>query len=162
MAANKAAVTGLRQGASYGPAAPHPSPKRRAVAVAPTFKEVPLPAWLRAVLLVQRFSVITTFALVLFVFVMYGWTVYTQTQWNSRYRQLDELERKARQLTAANETIDNDLAESIQRHPGALVRESPSQAIFIEAAPLQPAPQPVMPASEASSPPASPPPLLGY
>jgi hypothetical protein len=87
---------------------------------------------------VQKLSIATTVLLTVSVFVIYGWTVYAQDQWNQQYKKLEQLKRQERQLTNAAGSFDNELLRSIQKEPGDLVRERPENSIFLQAAPLRP------------------------
>jgi len=104
----------------------------------PRTNSFPLPLWLRMLMRVQKLSIATTVLLTVSVFVIYGWTVYAQDQWNQQYKKLEQLKRQERQLTNAAGSFDNELLRSIQKEPGDLVRERPENSIFLQAAPLRP------------------------
>lgn len=104
----------------------------------PRTNSFPLPIWVRVLLSTQKVSIAMTVLLTVSVFVIYGWTVYAQEQWNQQYKKLEQLKRQERQLTTAESSFDNDMLRSIQKKPGELVRESPEKSIFLQAAPLRP------------------------
>ena len=104
----------------------------------PRTNSFPLPIWVRVLLSTQKVSIAMTVLLTVSVFVIYGWTVYAQEQWNQQYKKLEQLKRQERQLTTAESSFDNDMLRSIQKKPGELVRESPEKSIFLQAAPLGP------------------------
>ncbi len=101
---------------------------------------------------VQNLSIATTILLTAAVFGIYGWTVYAQDQWNQQYKKLEHLKRQERQLTTAEEALDNNLIRSVQQQPGDLIRERPEQSIFLPAAPLRPKRELPAPATEAMRP----------
>ena len=104
----------------------------------PKTNSFPLPLWLRVLMTTQKLSIAATVLLTISVFVIYGWTVYAQEQWNQQYKKLELLKRQERQLTNAAGSFDNEMLQSIQKKPGDLVRESPEKSIFLQAAPLRP------------------------
>ncbi len=108
------------------------------VSTLPRTRQVPFPLWLRALMAAQNLSIATTILLTAAVFGIYGWTVYAQDQWNQQYKKLEHLKRQERQLTTAEEALDNNLIRSVQSQPGDLIRERPEQSIFLPAAPLRP------------------------
>ena len=104
----------------------------------PRTNSFPLPLWLRILMTTQKLSIAATVLLTVSVFVIYGWTVYAQEQWNQQYKKLEQLKRQERQLTNAAGSFDNEMLQSIQKKPGDLVRESPEKSLFLQAAPLRP------------------------
>ncbi|PZV16501.1 MAG: hypothetical protein DCF20_08300 [Pseudanabaena sp.] len=86
----------------------------------------------------QKLSIAATVLFTISVFVIYGWTVYSQEQWNQQYKKLEQLKRQERQLTNAAGSFDNEMLQTIQKKPGDLVRESSEKSIFLQAAPLRP------------------------
>ena len=104
----------------------------------PRTNSFPLPLWLRVLISTQKLSILLTVSLTLSVFIIYGWTVYAQEQWNQQYKKLEQLKRQERQLTTAEGSFDNDILQSVQKNPKDLVRERPEQSIFLQAAPLRP------------------------
>ncbi|MBD2178429.1 hypothetical protein H6F42_16035 [Pseudanabaena sp. FACHB-1998] len=112
--------------------------KNKNVKRLPRTDSFPLPAWLKLLMSAQKMSIAMTVLLTISVFVIYGWTVYAQEQWNQQYKKLEQLKRQERQLTTAEGSFDNDMLRSVQKKPGELVRERPEQSIFLQAAPLRP------------------------
>ncbi|MEI6430300.1 MAG: hypothetical protein WCO45_18245 [Pseudanabaena sp. ELA607] len=108
------------------------------VSALPRHRQIPFPLWLKALMAAQNLSIAATILLTASVFGIYGWTVYAQDQWNQQYKKLEHLKRQERQLTTAEEALDNNLIRSVQQQPGDLVRERPEQSIFLPAAPLRP------------------------
>ena len=104
----------------------------------PKTNSFPLPLWLRVLMTTQKLSIAATVLLTISVFVIYGWTVYAQEQWNQQFKKLEQLNRQERQLTNAAGSFDNEMLQSVQKKPGDLVRESPEKSIFLQAAPLRP------------------------
>jgi len=104
----------------------------------PRTNSFPLPLWLRLLITTQKLSIAATVSLTVSVFIIYGWTVYAQEQWNQQYKKLELLQRQERQLTNAAGSFDHEMLQSIQKKPGDLVRESPEKSIFLQAAPLRP------------------------
>lgn len=104
----------------------------------PRTNSFPLPLWLRVLMTTQKLAIGTTVLLTISVFVIYGWTVYAQEQWNQQYKKLEQLKRQERQLTNAAGSFDNEMLQSVQKKPRDLVRESPEKSIFLQAAPLRP------------------------
>ena len=104
----------------------------------PRTNSFPLPLWLRLLITTQKLSIAATVSLTVSVFIIYGWTVYAQEQWNQQYKKLELLQRQERQLTNAAGSFNNEMLQSIQKKPGDLVRESPEKSIFLQAVPLRP------------------------
>ena len=104
----------------------------------PRTNSFPLPLWLRLLITTQKLSIAATVSLTVSMFIIYGWTVYAQEQWNQQYKKLELLQRQERQLTNAAGSFNNEMLQSIQKKPGDLVRESPEKSIFLQAAPLRP------------------------
>lgn len=104
----------------------------------PQTNSFPLPVWLRFLVTTQKLSIAATVLLTVSVFAIYGWTVYAQDQWNQQYKKLEQLKRQERQLSNATGSFDNEMMRSIQKNPGDLVRESSTNALFLQAAPLRP------------------------
>ncbi|GAC1472340.1 MAG: hypothetical protein NVS2B14_18100 [Chamaesiphon sp.] len=93
------------------------------------------PVWLRELLVAQRGSDQLTFCLAAVMLTIYGWTVYTQQLWSKQYRQLDNLQRQERQLTATNEILKNQLAQEAENPQTGLVPPTPSNTLFLKRAP---------------------------
>lgn len=100
--------------------------------------ERPKPVWLSSLLLLQRGSDLIAFILVATTLTIYSWTVYTQQQWSQEYSKLQELQRKERQLTAANAVMKNQLAQQAERPGTGLVNPTPANPLVLPASPQRP------------------------
>ncbi len=124
-----------------------PIPPQRKVKPKPT-KQAKL---LQRLQVIQHISVATALSLTGMVFVFYGWTVYTQKQWNQQYNRLENYKQIEGRLINAAEALDHDrLKQEWER--GNLIRATPDRVIFVEGMPPrspvvpEPLPQPVSPA----------------
>jgi hypothetical protein len=126
-------------------------------------KELPrpqsAPPWLKLFLRVQQASSVMTLLLIVALLTVYGWTVYTQQRWGQAYHRLETLQKRERQLTAANEVLKNQIAKQAEAPEVGLVLPAPDNTIFLAPAPQRP---PVEP--EVNLPPPQPIPArpLGY
>lgn len=127
------------------------------VKVLPTAK--PLPFWVTSLIFVQRGTAVLSLLLVLSGLAVYGWTVYTQQRWGHAYGRLERLQKRERQLLAANEVLKNQIAKQAEAPGAGLVLPNPDDTIFLSPAPLRPTVKP-----EVDSPPPEPIPArpLGY
>ncbi|HEY9708499.1 MAG TPA: hypothetical protein V6D48_09880, partial [Oculatellaceae cyanobacterium] len=66
-------------------------------------------------------STLVKFLLVTTTLTIYSWTVYTQQQWTRDYRKLGNLQRQERQLTTANEVMNNQIAQQAEKPATGLV-----------------------------------------
>jgi hypothetical protein len=89
-------------------------------------------------MLAQRGSSAVTFLLIAVTLVIYGWTVYSQQLWGQTYRQLESLQRKERQTTAANEVLKDQMARQAESPKAGLVAPDASRSIFLQPAPNRP------------------------
>lgn len=105
-----------------------------------TLSQQPAPTWLRTIAFLQRSSDLVTFLLVIVTLTVYSWTVYTQQHWAKEYRKLETLQRNERNLTTANETIKDQLAQQAEKPATGFVIPDQSNTIV-----LQPAPQRSLP-----------------
>ncbi len=121
-------------------------------------KSNPLPAWLKSLLIIQKGSIGLTILLSITVFGVYSWTVYAKKTWNEQYRKLEHLQRSERQFTATEEALGHDLVTNAQKTPSHLIREKPSQAVFLET----PTARPKLPEPAADPAKDRPPNPLGY
>ncbi len=135
---------GRSRGRSGQPAALHPQANS---AVYSLPRPRPLPFWLQMLLRVQRYSGVVTLLLILAVLTVYGWTVYSQQFWGREYSKLESLRRDERQLRATGAMLKNQIAEQAAQPGVNLVRQTPSNTIFLKPAPQRPAAVP--PASPA-------------
>lgn len=95
----------------------------------------PEPSWLSLLLFLQRSSDIITFLLIAATLTIYSWTVYTQQQWTKEYRKLQSLQRQERQMTTANATLKDQLAQQAENLATGLVTPTPANTIFLPPAP---------------------------
>ncbi|WP_013325210.1 hypothetical protein [Gloeothece verrucosa] len=86
---------------------------------------------LRFMLQLQKVSSVITFCLIAATLGIYAWTVYVPRLWSKEYRNLETLQRHERHLTAANETIKNQLAQQAEEPKAGLINPKPEQAIFL-------------------------------
>lgn len=94
------------------------------------------PGWLRSLQGLEQASTVLSCLLVVGALVTYGWTVYSQQQWSQEYRQLEALRRSERQLTAANESLKNKLAQEAENPGTNLVAPQPEHLVFLSPAPV--------------------------
>lgn len=137
-----------------------PEPSRQgntSVKVLPTAK--PLPFWVKSLLFVQRGSAVVSLLLVLGGLAVYGWTVYTQQRWGHAYGRLEQLQKRERQLLAANEVLKNQIAKQSEAPGAGLVLPNPDDTIFLSPAPLRPTVKPEVDSPSPEPIPARP---LGY
>lgn len=119
------------------------------------------PWWLRFLMNMQRSSDVITFILIAATLITYAWTVYTQQLWSREYQKLETLQRHERQMTAASESLKNQLAQQAERPGTGLVSPNPANTIFLPPAPQRQSPAPSTPAA-APKPQLSPEMPLGY
>ncbi len=127
------------------------------VKVLPTAK--PLPFWVKSLIVVQRGTAVLSLVLVLSGLAVYGWTVYTQQRWGHAYGRLERLQKRERQLLAANEVLKNQIAKQAEAPGAGLVLPNPDDTIFLSPAPLRPTVKPEVDSPSPEPIPARP---LGY
>jgi hypothetical protein len=91
-----------------------------------------LPGWLKLLLTAQRISIVATVLMTTAVFGTYSYTVYAQKLWNEEFHKLEELKRDERQLTAAEAMVNDNIVSNVENSPGQLMREKPTQTLFIK------------------------------
>jgi hypothetical protein len=91
--------------------------------------------WQRSLLVAQRSSLLLSLCLISLMLGVYAWTVYLQQIWSKEYRQLENLQRQERQMTAANEALKSQLAKTAENPQSGLVSPSLANNIFVPAAP---------------------------
>lgn len=91
--------------------------------------------WQRTLLWAQRGSLVASASLIALMLGVYAWTVYIQQMWSKEYRQLENLQRQERQMTAANESLKNQLAKTAENPSSGLVPPSLTNNIFLPSAP---------------------------
>lgn len=90
-----------------------------------------MPGWLRSLVFLQRSSDLISVLLVGATLSIYSWTVWTQQQWTQEYRQLETLQRQERDLTSANETLKEQLAQQAESPASGLVNPTTANTIFL-------------------------------
>ncbi|BAZ84414.1 hypothetical protein [Dolichospermum compactum] len=90
-----------------------------------------MPEWLLRIYIVNRYSSILAFLLVVATLVVYGWTVYSQELWSDSYRKLQSLQRHERQLNTANATLTSKMAQEAEQPGTELVSPTSKGTIFL-------------------------------
>ncbi|NEO29275.1 MAG: hypothetical protein F6K36_02230 [Symploca sp. SIO3C6] len=90
-----------------------------------------MPNWLQSLLFLQRSSDLISVLLVGATLSIYSWTVWTQQQWTREYRKLETLQRQERDLTSANETLKEQLAQQAESPASGLVNPTTANTIFL-------------------------------
>lgn len=93
------------------------------------------PWWLRSLTGIYSISSVTTILLGAATLTMYASTVYHQQQWSQEYGRLESLRREERQLSATNEVLKNNIAESAEQPNTGLVPPEAAPTIVLEPAP---------------------------
>lgn len=117
-----------------------------------------LPRWLVILGRCQQGSTVLAGSLVAATLVVYSWTAYVDQMVSRSLRKLDALQAQTQQLTAANETLKQNMAEQATAPGSGLRPYEPNQAIFLSPAadsPAAPAAAPSPPAEQLPAP-------LGY
>lgn len=86
---------------------------------------------------IQHISVATALSLTSLGFIFYGWTVYTQKQWNEQYSKLENFKQIEGRLINAAEALDHDQLKR-EWEGGNLIRATPDRVIFVEGMPPRP------------------------
>gem|GEM_PF-4354067 len=107
-----------------------------------TPKKVEVPFWLKCFNFVTHtssgFSIIT----VIGCFVVYGLTVSAPSEWTKKYGNLQELQKRERQLIFNNEVLKNQLAEEANEANSGLVTPDLSQSpVFLPQTDVEPLPK---------------------
>lgn len=97
-----------------------------------------LPPQLQFMLRVQQGLSIITCSLILTTLGVYAWTVYVPKLWSKEYNKLETLQRHERHLTAANESLKNQLAQQAENPQTGLAAPKPDQSIFLPVTKEQP------------------------
>jgi hypothetical protein len=99
------------------------------------------PMWLRSLQGTNTAIAIATFVLVSAVMGAYSQVVYTKQNWGQEYRQLERLQKEERQMTAFNEALKNDIAQTAKQEGTGLIIPDANSMIVLEPTsvrPLQP------------------------
>ncbi len=107
--------------------------KPRRLADPTSLRSRPLPLWFLRLSLWQRRVSIASLLLIAGTLITYSSTVYLQQQWNQQFRKLETLQRRERELTAANEVLKNQLALQAEQPSTELVPPNPANAIILKA-----------------------------
>ncbi|MEL6880286.1 MAG: hypothetical protein AAFP09_07150 [Cyanobacteria bacterium J06607_10] len=97
-----------------------------------------LPVGLQLLNRIQHGSTILTGVLMTGALLVYGSTVYVDRSTDSALRQLDALQSESQQLTTANESIKQSLAEQAIREDSGLELHKAGDVMFVEPAPVRP------------------------
>ncbi len=103
----------------------------------PLPNQLPVPQWLQVLKQVERVSLMLAGALAGGAIVTYGWAMYSQQQWGTEYRRLDQLRRNERQLTTNGELMKNNIARSSDPKHYGLVPRSAEHIVVIPPASLR-------------------------
>lgn len=123
-----------------------------------TFTPVQLvPLWLRCLVVLQRSLSMATLILVAAMMALYGWSVYSQKNWNQMYQRLQTLRRHEQQLTVASEELKHQIAEQAEQPGLDFVVQKPTNTLFLRRT-AQSTPPPSPPSSP--QPPLTPDPSL--
>ncbi len=89
------------------------------------FKDYPL--WLQALIILGHGSSFLCYSTVAVALAIYGMTVYAPRQWTSKYQELQELQRRERQITMAEELLKETVVESAKEKSSGFVNPQPTQ-----------------------------------
>lgn len=111
---------------------------------------IALPWWLKVYSILSHSSSWLTVIIVLMAGSVYGLTVYAPQQWTSKYNELEDLRRRERQFTLADEIFKNKLAQEAENPNSGLVNPENSQPpLFLPKTEVKPvqllSPETVMP-----------------
>ncbi len=111
---------------------------RKSVPITPTpIAQTPL--WLKSLIVLNHGSAVVCYVSVAVALVMYGMTVYGPKLWTQKYAQLQDLQKKERQFTSADEMFKDDLAKNGTQSGSGFVKPNPEkQPIFLPDTPTQP------------------------
>lgn len=119
-----------------------------------------LPLGLKLLVGVQQGSTVLTGGLVATALVIYSWTVYLDKTVARAFQHLETLKVSTQQVTTANETLKNNMAEQAESPAAGFRPFEPKRAIFLAPAPVRPSVEPSIEPSEPNTP--SMPHPLGY
>ena len=118
-------------------------------------KQPNLPLGLKLLNRLQQGSAIVTSLLVTSALVVYGSTVYVEKSTQRALIRLDTLQGESQQLTSANESIKESLAEQAVQPDSGLEPYEAGDMLFLTPEPLRKGAEPAPPAAEMPGP-------LGY
>lgn len=90
------------------------------------------PLWLKSLILLNHGSTLFCYVSATVALIMYGMTVYAPKLWTQKYVELQDLQKKERQFTSADETLRDELAQSANEGNSGFVNPTESnQPIFL-------------------------------
>lgn len=101
-----------------------------------------LPLGLKILVGVQQGSTVLTGGLVATALIIYSWTVYLDKTVARSFQHLEALKVSTQQVTTANETLKNSMAEQAESPTAGLTPFEPKRAIFLSPAPVRPSVEP--------------------
>lgn len=96
------------------------------------------PMWLRSLTGMNTAIAIATLVLVSAVMGAYSQVVYTKQNWGQEYRKLERLQKEERQMTAFNEALKNEIAQTAKQEGTGLITPDANSMIVLEPAPVRP------------------------
>lgn len=118
-----------------------------------------LPLGLKLLVGVQQGSTVLTGGLVATALIIYSWTVYLDKSVARSFQRLETLKASIQQVTTANATLKNSMAEQAESPTVGFRPFEPKRAIFVSPAPARPSVEPTQESDVQSSPMPHP---LGY
>ena len=101
-----------------------------------------LPLGLKLLVGVQQGSTVITGGLVATALVIYSWTVYLDQTVARSFQRLEYLKASIQQVTTANATLKNSMAEQAESPAAGFKPFEPKRAIFVQSAPPRPSVEP--------------------
>ncbi|MGD1951548.1 MAG: hypothetical protein ACFB14_18155 [Leptolyngbyaceae cyanobacterium] len=101
-----------------------------------------LPLGLKLLVGVQQGSTLLTGGLVATALVVYSWTVYLDQTVARSFQRLEHLKASIQQVTTANATLKNSMAEQAESPAAGFKPFEPKRAIFVQSAPPRPSVEP--------------------
>lgn len=101
-----------------------------------------LPLGLKILVGVQQGSTVLTGGLVVTALLVYSWTVYLDKTVSRSFQRLETLKASIQQVTTANATLKNNMAEQAESPSAGFKPFEPKRAIFLSPAPPRPSVEP--------------------
>ena len=101
-----------------------------------------LPLGLKLLVGLQQGSTLLTGGLVVTALVIYSWTVYLDKTVSRSFQRLEYLKASIQQVTTANATLKNSMAEQAESPTAGFKPFEPKRAIFLSPAPPRPSVEP--------------------
>ena len=90
------------------------------------------PLWLQSLIILNHGSALFCYLTAATALVMYGMTVYAPKLWTQKYTQLQDLQKKERQFTSADEMFRDELAQSATKSDSGFIKPNLTQTpIFL-------------------------------